>query len=415
MVRLRCNATVAMEPAARPLQRLYHWAVELQRDESPPWWTGKLFNNELVFRPKPFYIQGALIGALLVFLVFAMIGRLRNRWRVRAWHHTYAKALESEFAQVGAEPGHAVPPLVWNGADEACLYATGRRGVSTLHATLSLRPRHDPLLWTVQHLYDIFALPAVPWCGPDRLTLTLTLPSTPRINGATFAIIDKTELRAMRHDRFDMKFARVLDSENASELRGLDARFAIASESGDATDRWLGDMGPRGDKQRARLGVAERLHGPGGRFFVSLLYTDQPAREPTSGAVPESERIERLELTMRVPRTASEASASLPLLALVLDIADALAQTSAGRSDILQLRPETYTSLKKTRAQVGQELTERHAREDRAEAAGAEEEERRRAQQEKFEKLTPAEQARRKDLAKRRAQRKAQMTQAKRS
>ena len=50
-----------------------------------------------------------------------------------------------------------------------------------------------------------------------------------------------------------------------------------------------------------------------------------------------------------------------------------------------------------------------------AEAAGAEEEERRRAQQEKFEKLTPAEQARRKDLAKRRAQRKAQMTQAKRS
>ena len=118
---------------------------------------------------------------------------------------------------------------------------------------------------------------------------------------------------------------------------------------------------------------------------------------------------------MRVPRTASEASASLPLLALVLDIADALAQTSAGRSDILQLRPETYTSLKKTRAQVGQELTERHAREDRAEAAGAEEEARRRAQQEKFEKLTPAEQARRKDLAKRRAQRKAQMTQAKRS
>ena len=84
MFRLRCNATVAMEPAARPLQRLYHWAVELQRDESPPWWTGKLFNNELVFRPKPFYIQGALIGALLVFLVFAMIGRLRNRWRVRA-------------------------------------------------------------------------------------------------------------------------------------------------------------------------------------------------------------------------------------------------------------------------------------------------------------------------------------------
>ena len=163
------------------------------------------------------------------------------------------------------------------------------------------------------------------------------------------------------------------------------------------------------------MGVAERLHGPGGRFFVSLLYTDQPAREPTSGAVPESERIERLELTMRVPRTASEASASLPLLALVLDIADALAQTSAGRSDILQLRPETYTTLKKTRAQVGQELTERHAREDRAEAAGAEEEERRRAQQEKFEKLTPAEQARRKDLAKRRAQRKAQMTQAKRS
>ena len=48
VVRLRCNATVAMEPAARPLQRLYHWAVELQRDESPPLWTGKLFNLSLI-------------------------------------------------------------------------------------------------------------------------------------------------------------------------------------------------------------------------------------------------------------------------------------------------------------------------------------------------------------------------------
>ena len=374
-----------------------------------------MFNTELVFRPKPFYIQGALICVLLVFLLFAMIGRMLNRWRVRAWHHTYARALESEFAQVGMDSGRAMPALVWNGADEACLFATGRRGVATLHATLSLRPRHDPLLWIVQSLYDILALPAVPWCGPDRLTLTLTLPSSPRINGATFAIIDKRELRSMRHDRFDMKFARVLDSEKASEMRGLDERFAIASESGDATDRWLGEIGTRGDNQRARLGVAERLHGPGGRFFVSLLYTDQPRREPSSGGASESEHIERLELTMRVPRTASEAHASLPLLALALDIADALAQTSAGRSDILRLRPETYSTLKKTRAQVGQELSERRAREDRAETAEAEEEERRRVQQEKFEKLSPAEQARRKDLAKRRAQRKAQMTQAKRS
>lgn len=406
-----------MDRALGPLQRLYEAGVALQQDDSPPVWTGTVWKVNLALRPRQFYVQGTLLAMALLLFVIAVLGRLSNRWRVQSWSRVYTRALEDEFVQVGADDAAtrgSVPRLVWNGGDEACLFASGRRGVQTLHATVHLRPRNDPILRAVSTLYDILSVPVVPWNAPDHVTLTFTFPTTPRINSATFAIIDKTELHRERHGRFDMKFARVLDGASASESRGLDERFAIASESGDATDRWLGEIGPRGDKQRSRLGVADRLNSPAGQFLVSLLYTDQPRLEPQTGALPESQRVERLEMTMRLPRTENEARTSLPLLALALDIVDALALTAAGRSDILALRPETHTALKKVRTQVNEGLNELSTRDAKAEAAEAEEEERRRAQQEKFDKLSPAEQAKRKQIAQKRSARKAQGMQIKR-
>lgn len=419
--------TIVMERVWQPLQHALQRIISLQQDDSPALWTGHIFNVDLAFRPRQFYVQGVLLGVLMVFLLGSLLGRVYNRWVVKSWHLVYARALETEFSQVGIDTSGIAPKLIWNGADEACLFATGRRGVDSFHAVLTLRPWHDPFMIIFSIIYDIFALPASPWFKKERVTLTFTLPRSPRVNGGTFAIIDKTELHQARHERFDMKFARVSDGANASQARDLDERFAIASEAGNITDRWLGEIGSRGDKQRARIGITEALNSSAGQFLVSLLFTDQPRVEPATGPVPEAQRIERLELTLRLPRTEAEAKSSLPLLTLALDIADALSMTASGRSDILALHPDTYAALKKTRTEVAAQLEEISSRDAKAQEAEEAEEERRRLQQEKFDKLSPAEQAKvrfisflffflhqRMEIAKRRTQRKAHATQMKR-
>lgn len=371
-------------------------------------------NVKLAFRPAQFYVQGFLVGLSLLYLLLAFIGRAVNRWRVRAWHRQFSAALQKEFVQVGADAVSALPVLVWNGANEACLFATGRRGVDTLHANVWLRPWHDLLYVWVSLVYDILALPAVPWFAEETVTLNLALPATPRVNGGTFGLIDKTALRRTRMGRYDMLFAKVVDTANASAARGLDERFAIATESGDITDKWLGEVGPRGNVQRAKLGITDTLNSAAGRLLVSLLFTDQPRRQPVYGAVPETQRVERLELTMRFPRTKAEIEGSIQLLTLCMDLIDALHQTATGTSNLLALRPETHAALKKTRAEAAAALSELLLQESKMEAAEAAEEERLRLQKEKFDKLTPAEQAKRREVAKRRSQRKAQMKEMRR-
>ncbi|KAL4399107.1 endoplasmic reticulum calcium ion homeostasis protein [Malassezia pachydermatis] len=403
-----------MERFLQRVSQVWRPAMELNKDKGPALWTGKIGNIDLAFHPKLFRIQGIVLGVVVVYIVFATLGHLLNKQRMAAWSKVYGEYLRKEFAQVGIDATSAEPKLMWNGSDEACLFATGRRGVDTLHATVSLRPWQDPLRILVSMLYDMLMLPARPWLASDNVTLTFTLPKAPRVNGGVFALISKYKLREVRYDRYDMLFARVADAANASASRDLDERFAIASESGNITDRWLGEVGQRGDDQRRALGITEALNGPAGLFLESLVFTDQPHVRPLYPHL-DQERVERLELTMRLPRTQRQAETSLELLKLALDLVDALYLTSSGRSTILALRPETHTALKKTRADAQAALEEVLTRDRKAELEEAAEEERLRLQKEKFEKLTPAEQAKRKEVAKRRNQRKAQMTQMKRS
>lgn len=410
----RERGATTMERLWTALQPIAQRLTNVPKEEAPVVWEGTIMNVKLAFRPAQFYVQGALVALSVLYLLIAFAGRAVNRWRVRAWHQRFGAALQKEFVQVGADAASAQPVLLWNGPNEACLFATGRRGIDTLHANVWLRPWHDILYICVSLLYDVLALPAVPWFGPETVTVQMALPSSPRVNGGTFAIIDKTELVPARHGRYDMLFAKVLDAENASRARGLDERFAIATESGDITDKWLGEVGPRGDAQRAKLGLIDTLNSNAGRLLVSLLFTDQPRLQPEYEAVPETQRVERLELTMRLPRTAVQLEGSVQLLTLCMDLIDALHLTATGKSKLMALRPETHVALKKTRAEAAEALSEILMRDTKAEAAEAAEEERLRLQKEKFDKLSPAEQAKRKELAKRRSQRKAQMKEMRR-
>lgn len=377
-------------------------------------WEGSVWGVKLVFRPAQFYVQGVLIAVSVLYLLYGLMASAVNRSRLRAWHRRFGEALQKEFVQVGADATSAQPTLLWNAANEACLFATGRRGIDTLHATVWLRPWHDLLSIFVSVLYDLLALPPVPWLAQETVTVQMILPSSPPVHGGTFALIDKTELPRVLHDRFDLLFARVLDTEDASRSRGLNERFAIASESGDITDKWLGEVGPRGDAQRSKLGITHTLNSDAGRLLVSLVFTDQPRVQPAHILDPKEPREERLELTMRLPRTTAQLEASVQLLTMCMDLADALHLTATGKSNLMALRPETQASLTKTRAEAAKTMTDIMSRDTKAEAAQAAEEERLRLQKEKFDKLSPAEQAKRLEVTKRRNQRKAQMKEMRR-
>ena len=381
-----------------------------ERGDAPPVWTGRVRSTELAFYPSMFYAQGAVLVLTLVYVFLSLLGRWLNRRAVAPWLRGFCAVLRGEFALVGVDER---APLVWNGSADACLYASGRRGVDAMIATVRLAPRHDLLQLIGTFLYDALVLPAVPLLRGDSVTLFFRLAS-PRVHGGTLAVIDKQVLQHVRRGRFDLSFARVADVPNASSARSLDERFAIASESGNITDRWLGEVGARGDAQRARTGLVDALNGAGGRFVESLVFTDQPHVQPAHGAVPEGERAERLELTLRLPRTEADVAACVPVLVAALDMIDALHLTALKRSDVMALRPETHVALRKTRAEVDAALDAAASYEADADAEAAREEARRQQQREKREKLSPAEQARREALSKRRAARKAQQTQARR-
>lgn len=372
----------------------------------PPLWEGDVGKFHLAFYPQQFYLQGALLALALLYALTAWVGRWRNRRIANQVAETYARALRTEFALVGAGDDHSL--LVWNGAADAMLFASGRRGVEVLQATFQLAPRHDLLKRVGAFLYDHLWLPSTPVQVHDRVALSFRLPHDEKRTLGTFALIDKHALQRVRQNRFDLLFAKVADAENANTQRALDERFAIASEHGELTDRFLGEVGVRGDEQRKRLGLVEAVNGPAGRFLESLVVTDQPETRPASASTP---NMDRVVLTLRVPRSVRDAEATFPLLAAALDIIDALYLASTGRSTLLALRPETQNSLKKTRIEVAKALEEQAALYADADEQEEREEARRKAQQEKFEKLTPAEQAKRKQIEKKRAQRKQQQSQ----
>lgn len=353
----------------------------------PPLWHTHLGKLELKFFPSMFAVQAVVLAFVALYAAGALLGRIVNRMRARAWLAALRDVLPSEFAYVHGP--------VWNGCDEAEVYASGRRGVAALHAGVALTPRHDPLRIAALTLYDMLALPAIPAVARDRAVLTFELP--PGRPAGTFAVVAKHALRRVRHDRFDLAFARVVDQPHFSAQRGLDERFAVATEVADIADKWLGEPGARGDAHRAALGLVDTLNGAGA-CFESLVWTDQPATQP-SEPLGAAGRTERLELTLALPATRAAAARALPLVAAALDVVDALAAAAVGQASPLALRPETLNTLRRTRAEVDEKL---------AEAAAAPAEDGARNDAPASRDMTPAEAERRRELEKKRARRKAQ-------
>ncbi|SPO23406.1 uncharacterized protein UTRI_02084 [Ustilago trichophora] len=352
--------------------------------------------GRFVFRPALFWLEGGVLGFCVLFVLIHFVGKTRNRQMAERFASVALPALEEEFAVVANDDGKG--HLLWNGGNSALMFASGRRGCASLHVTFELIPRHDPMEIVFALLKD--TLLASNTAFRDSITLTFTLPPTADNVSGVFALVNKGALQHTRTGRFDLTFAKVNDSDSAVTSRGLSKQWAIMSESSDLTDSFLGEPDQKGVAQRSKLGLVDLLEGQAGKFLDSLVLTDQPFTRPTRGPIPAEKRERLLIFTLQIPKSRTDALKALEFLQLGCNLVDALDK------GVIKVRNETLNKLRKTRAQVDKELQEEATKEQREAEQEAKEEAKRKAEKEKFDKLSPAEQAKRKEVERKRAMKK---------
>lgn len=91
--------------------------------------------------------------------------------------------------------------IVQDGACDFFNYSTGRRGLLSLHTTISLLPRHDALLSIYNFLWTLIDFTYTP---RDEIQLDFTLhPNVPTLP-FVWGIIKKEEMAEMRRNRWDL-------------------------------------------------------------------------------------------------------------------------------------------------------------------------------------------------------------------
>lgn len=89
-----------------------------------------VMNQKMHFKPDEWQVEAAILVASLLYLFLHFTGKARNRSLVSTWVKTAMPLLEDEFAAVAKrDDGSGEGKLIWNGASQALLYASGRRGV----------------------------------------------------------------------------------------------------------------------------------------------------------------------------------------------------------------------------------------------------------------------------------------------
>lgn len=88
-----------------------------------------------------------------------------------------------------------------DGSSDYFAFSTGRRGVTSLHTTLTLRPRHDIFQYAYQSIWGIVELN---YRVGDELELDFTFKDSSNIPDCVWAVVAKDELRGIKEKRWDL-------------------------------------------------------------------------------------------------------------------------------------------------------------------------------------------------------------------
>ncbi|KAI0832437.1 DUF1682-domain-containing protein [Trametes gibbosa] len=347
----------------------------------------------LTFRPAYFKNELYFLGAALFYVAVYLLGKRANERRAFKWLAAHKSLYESQFSK----PNHT-EDLSRDGYSDFFIFSTGRRALTSLHTTFTLRPRHDLFQYLFQTVRGFVELDYKVY---DELELEFTFREPAGKEGAVpecvWAVVAKDEMKRIRNERWDLTLTKTAESAV------LPASLAIMTEFADVTTNLL--------KSYGTLSLPTILASPEIQpYFRSLSLTDQPRTRPEK-PLPPSERSKRLILTLALPPT-SDAQATLPLIAAVFQLVDVIAgegKLPGSRGGLnAALRPETRSKLRKTREDVARQIGEDAAREKREEADEQKAAAKKKAQEERLSKLSAAEQKKALEREKKRAMRKTQ-------
>ncbi|KAH7887722.1 DUF1682-domain-containing protein [Phlebopus sp. FC_14] len=329
-----------------------------------------------VFRPALLRPQACLVLVLVLYVLLALYGKHSNTRRAHALSAALLPLLRTHFSA----PTSSIP-LISDGHSDFFIFSTGRRALASLHSTLTLRPRHDPLqiLWQcVCALYDLRYGPV------DVLTLDFafdadTVVSTPDF---VWAVVSKRQLSSIKDSRWDLTFTRTTDHPS------LPPALSVMSEFADVTDALFNLSLPIPTPSSTKSGATAPtslpalLSTPSSLSLLrSLSITDQPSSRPS--ATPSKQKRVVLSLQSPSPKHAHDV---LHIIDGVFALVDAMA---AGK---LVLRPETRAKIKKVREDLDKEIKAQENREKKQELTEDRKAAKRKAEEERVAKLSAAEQ-----------------------
>lgn len=279
----------------------------------------------------------------------------------------HAPVLNSEFALVGYDTKS--PQLEGITADNLPAellkektsqdfqsYATGRQNVAWIDLQLQLfRLSNPPLMgaeWLLSLFFESYQAPrqateAIMYTF-DGKEKKLVLPGVPGSNegaskpgnsaydGFVFAIVNKTAMRHLRDERYDVSLTYTKDHAK------LPAWATVMGESAEVTETML---------TKDLIAAVEQA----GEALEYLIVTDQPVDKPTKleDAVPRK----RLYLCTKLP-PGSDYSATLPLFQAFLRLPDHLAQNAHFRPEVLKKLNQTREAEIKKLKRVSDEEAE---------------------------------------------------------
>lgn len=91
--------------------------------------TSHRLTSKITLRPIDFKHEAFVACAAVFYLLFHLVGQKKNRRLADTWVTEALPAIEKEFATTAKDGEGKGELLLWNGGDEAVLYASGRRSV----------------------------------------------------------------------------------------------------------------------------------------------------------------------------------------------------------------------------------------------------------------------------------------------
>ncbi|EER28794.1 hypothetical protein D8B26_000922 [Coccidioides posadasii str. Silveira] len=321
--------------------------------------------------PKDFMQEAFILPFILFIVIFHVWGTRKNRRKAKAWAQAHIPVLHNEFAVVGykgVRRGAILKDLSSSAdlviddnllrekaANEFTTYATGRQNVAFVDVTIQLVKRYNPMFILGDSIAGMFFDSLTPQTEKIEVTAYSfdgkekdLVPAPPAEkeqlgkgmnsthDGFVFAIVNKTAMRRLREDRYDVSLTFTKDNPKLPEW------VTVMSESAEITDTIL-------------TNELIKAIEDAGDLFEYLIITDQPADKPAK--VEEAVSRKRSILSMRVPSSTSSTAyaSSLPLFHLFIRLTDRLAASA-------HFRPEVLRKLRATREEEVRRL--RRATED---------------------------------------------------